>query len=426
MATAATHEIETAELLTPMSDPGSFFRRLHASINAAQSMQAAVAYWTIEPHYVHAGLPKLLSAPSSFLCVDIHLPTSIDQLRRLAANINLLDYDKNYDYVALPLPHLFVHLRAPAGQPEVPYGGQQMPDHLLHPKLLLFEMGDGSAEVWVGSHNWTHRALSGLNLEATVVLRVSQTAGVYAEAREALSQMRELCLPFDYTLVNYYKWLQGLLEPQVLFELEGDDVRGLAGTQLKLFGTDLRDFESLNTVGKRIYLSAMDSKTGKESLYRAKITTATASHVDIATLAEQLPQDQQRYVHREGRVFPVLEPPLAGAKRNELVRAAYCVAIQVGGQLPDGVQVLEPKHEERWAPATNDALLARLKQPTEADLLTTTPEYEHGVREVVKKLSILRPADPSEFRLPYLRTLAQKRSSPNPDLFTRKYVDDPA
>ncbi len=45
--------------------------------------------------------------------------------------------------------------------------GCKEPPALLHAKMLLFWMPDGTAELWVGSHDWTKRALLGLNVEAS-------------------------------------------------------------------------------------------------------------------------------------------------------------------------------------------------------------------------------------------------------------------
>jgi hypothetical protein len=48
--------------------------------------------------------------------------------------------------------------------------------------MLLFWSKDRTAELWVGSHNWTNRAILGLNVEASLVIRVRDTAPPFRAA----------------------------------------------------------------------------------------------------------------------------------------------------------------------------------------------------------------------------------------------------
>jgi HKD family nuclease len=108
----------------------------------------------------------------------------------------------------------------------------KVPPHLLHPKQLLFDYKDEPAELWVGSHNWTARALTGVNIEASLRVRLSSDSKLYADAAAFLDAIRANCVPFDVTAVNYYKWLQQSDQEEEIWVVELREVRsGLPQSQ---------------------------------------------------------------------------------------------------------------------------------------------------------------------------------------------------
>ena len=54
--------------------------------------------------------------------------------------------------------------------------------------MLLFWGNDGTGELWVGSHNWTKRALLRLNVEAILVVRLKVSSQLCGEAAEYLAR----------------------------------------------------------------------------------------------------------------------------------------------------------------------------------------------------------------------------------------------
>jgi phosphatidylserine/phosphatidylglycerophosphate/cardiolipin synthase-like enzyme len=200
------------EIVPPTNNP-DIRRRLAYSIDSATVMRAAVAYWTIAPNFVSDMLAELLARPDSFLCVDIHYPTDVDQL----------------DPLAKDGANIWLHLRELGSRTEIQNKG--IPEHLMHAKLLLFDMLDGKAELWSGSHNWTQRALVGPNLEASVVLTIQQNSSIYRQARAALDSIRSYCSPYSSELRGYYKLLQGASVEGVVrvISLQGYDVANLRG-----------------------------------------------------------------------------------------------------------------------------------------------------------------------------------------------------
>jgi hypothetical protein len=66
--------------LTPDWENPDVRPRLAGCLKEAKLLRSAVSYWTVPPEFVHQMLADRLSELDGFLCVDIHLPTDIDQL----------------------------------------------------------------------------------------------------------------------------------------------------------------------------------------------------------------------------------------------------------------------------------------------------------------------------------------------------------
>lgn len=374
--------IFSIELLHPMESPPAFFQRLQRSIRAARCMRGAVAYWTVGPDEVAGELANRLAASGGFLCVDLHLPTSVGQLAALDARIRAVDTSRE---------HLFLHLHKVEGQTEAWGSNKQLPENLLHTKSLLFDFDDGTAEIWIGSHNWTRRALVGVNIEASLVVHILQESLLYQQTSQMLEQVRLSCEPFDPDLVDYYRWLQGPQETVPVIILEGQQADTIANSELKLFGTSGRDFPQFRQVGRQIFLLILDVETRRQYLYRADIATASDSNADIERLASALHSQGQRYVYRPGRRRPRLELP--PRSRNEYPKdAKYCATIAVQEKLPESARIIDPPLGRRWA-AEDKELLARFD---DSPLFSETSyEYGEALSEVLRKVTIKRPAPPS-------------------------------
>lgn len=77
---------------------------------------------------------------------------------------------------------------------------------MLHSKVYLFEMGDGSATALVGSHNITGFALRGLNGEAGVLLEGATSDRAFADIRQHIAESFSQAVPYDPTLKEAYAW----------------------------------------------------------------------------------------------------------------------------------------------------------------------------------------------------------------------------
>jgi hypothetical protein len=84
---------------------------------------------------------------------------------------------------------------------------------MLHSKIYYFEMPDGTAAAFVGSHNLTGFALRGLNGEAGVLLEGPSTDPVFDEVRGHIAESFRQAAPYDPSLkAAYAQWLRDYLE----------------------------------------------------------------------------------------------------------------------------------------------------------------------------------------------------------------------
>lgn len=144
--------------------------RLIRSIKNSCSLKAAVAYFNVN-HTELVGLSDLLNQADSFICVDIGLPTELSQLKKLDELCKSVYLFHSSDFFCC-----------------------------LHTKLLLFTLRDeNSAEIWVGSQNFTSAAINGSNYEATCVITVPTNSLQYKSIEDYLHSIRGKCNP----LINF-------------------------------------------------------------------------------------------------------------------------------------------------------------------------------------------------------------------------------
>ncbi len=413
-------QILRCELLHPLDQPHVFYNRLQASLAKATKMRGSVAYWTVHPHFVSAKLPQILRKSGSFLCLDIHPPTSIDLLCELVKRIEWQSGSRTRRK-----PSVYIHVRELEGQTEIRGANTEMPQELLHTKTLLLDLGNGLAEIWVGSHNWTRRAIVGLNIECTLVLRVSTSSPLYTQTADMLEQIRKLCQPFEPLSGQYYKWLQGKVRPKAFFELEGERASQLERTSIKLFGTERTEAASLKTIGNKICLSVRDSITDDVYLYDATVATSSEYAQDIAQLADSLHTSNQRFVFREGRRSLYLELPLPDSATNPVQHAAYGATIHIHARLPDHVQIFPLDRDELWVEVEHDPMLAELQSLVHSTAHQTGAEYRRSVREMLVNVKLRVAPGMNPALIHQLRARQSLTRSPIDDqpLFTKRIVE---
>lgn len=309
--------------------------RLADALKRSMAVRACVAYWTVAPDFVDELLAQRLSGPDGFLCVDYHFPTDIDQLGRLVAR------------------GAAVRLHC-ADLPSV----RREPPHLVHAKLLFFWLPDRTAEIWVGSHNWTQRALVGPNVEYSAVIHVSEAAPAFCHALEYLERIKQVCQPFDVSRIDAYKRLQNA-SPELgkkAIELEADDAKRLLGADITIFGTD-RDELGEAAPLRDVRLCAFDASGSGEYVYLAEVTALGAMPVPGLSFSAN------RFAFRHGRQFPTLLP--ASALTDAILqRATYFIIVHVHEEQFDLQAFDPPLRTDPWQemPAASSPLLARMPE----------------------------------------------------------------
>ena len=77
---------------------------------------------------------------------------------------------------------------------------------MLHSKVYLMEMGDGTASALVGSHNLTGFALQGLNGEAGVLLEGPSSSAEFEDIRSHIAEAVGQAVVYDPTKKEAYAW----------------------------------------------------------------------------------------------------------------------------------------------------------------------------------------------------------------------------
>ncbi|MFC1515799.1 hypothetical protein ACFL7E_03470 [Thermodesulfobacteriota bacterium] len=373
--------INSVDIVPDFNSP-SVVKRLRDTISQSSALRAAVAYWTIESDKISKDLPLKLSG-EGFLCVDINYPTDIDELNRLSARGG----------------NIYLHLLKPNPQP-----GEfriKMPPHLMHVKTLLFDLDENSAELWVGSHNWTARALSGLNIEASNVIRMKIACNLYRDAEILLNSIRTSCVLFDPGLVDYYKWLQGqnIEDVDWIVDLQSTNAGGMTGERITLFMNAKSDFQSLKKVDKVIKLAVKDVSSGQVHLYDGQVKDT--GHVK----GSGLDYDNRLYAFHSGRARPEIEgpavPPAAKIKKSQ-----YWATVTVEAGAPSLLPVFE--HSDFFGLSAYDRWLIMAQDPFEK-------RVDSDDRQLFQKSNkplILRPVtvdafhgkQPKDFELKHLET----------------------
>jgi hypothetical protein len=299
--------------------------RISKLFSEATNIRASIAFWTLSPlqlgQWIHPHALDALKNAESYLCVDLQSPTNVDALAAL----------KNE---GVPV---YLNLRRLPKETAKVSGTLG----LLHTKMLLIDKNDGSAELWVGSHNWTAFALRGPNTEVSTVIHLTKESNLYSSALKYLDEIRfKLCRPFSLEKIDYYKELQKHLwmkldQTQYVTELEGENVNHLSGEVIYIFGTEAEDIEMLSTVGRKVFLSVQDSavydRTGDSVRYLYRTTILQTGLLSSSNqVASGIGFTQsRRYAYTPQRKFPYLHRThiVSGAILNN---ALYFVTLEIG------------------------------------------------------------------------------------------------
>lgn len=328
--------------LVPKLGEADVLDALHAELREGVRLRAAVAYAS---GYEGLGLALLAKRTGNdgYLCVDIRKPTNLEWLLAL---------HQAGGRVRLNLR------RAVDGN-----GDPKLPEGLLHSKMLLIDHSDAPAALWVGSHNWSRRALTGPNVESSLTVRLTADSDLYHEAQSTLDWTSSICEPFDPASMQIYRDLQrddalnG--EKGSLVRLYTDTTDRLSGEAVTVFGTDPSELRGMPSVESRVRVEVVElGRDETKTLYEARVLH-TGLLGGFHGLAGGLSFEARRYAFRDGRRRPRLQP--ADEPPESLIeRAAYFVTVEVLDEVQDLI-VAPPEKPKLWEPTIVDPLLERMR-----------------------------------------------------------------
>lgn len=248
------------ELIPGLNNPNLKLKLEELFINC-KSFRGCVAFWTIKlDFFSFNAFAKALKKPNSFFCADIQLPTNIK---------NILEYSR------FGVDEIYLHRFR---QPPSEYTSNT---NLLHSKILLFQLNDTDAEIWIGSHNFTGYAIEGLNLEASISIKCKTSDKIYQEVSEYLEYIkRDFCFKFDPYEVDKYEKLQTRHAEKTDYEIELKKVVSLVGSNMntlvkeevvQLLSLNHNEFSKFKTINEEIYLHTLDIDTQEDFLYKCRI-----------------------------------------------------------------------------------------------------------------------------------------------------------
>lgn len=89
--------------------------------------------------------------------------------------------------------------------------GDSPPQELLHSKLVLSRRDDGDVDVVVGSHNWTGKALGGVNREASLSTRLAARDPRVPQVQQHIQQCQAECVALSMANLDELLGLQAAL-----------------------------------------------------------------------------------------------------------------------------------------------------------------------------------------------------------------------
>lgn len=152
------------------------------------SLRAAVCFFTAPGLDVLKHHATRLTSAQSFFVASIDHPTDLDAL-----------LDLHYRAPG----HVYIHLGGVT--PLDPRSGWRP---LMHSKLFLSVAGD-EANLWVGSHNLTGHAVTGVNFEAALRFRGPASLKAFHDAAAHLERCRITAELFDPDQMERYRRIQG-------------------------------------------------------------------------------------------------------------------------------------------------------------------------------------------------------------------------
>ena len=248
--------------------------KLSESLKKAVVLRGAVAFWSIDFSFFKQNLVNALNHSESFYCIDICSPTDFDAISSIEIK---LEQDKKGNT-------FFVHLKRKSEH-----------ENLLHSKVILMDLPNGEVELWVGSHNSTRFALTGFNIESSMILKFKKGEyPIYNEVIKFLNEVRNENHNNFFSDDRYFyfkalqdaanrKWVEEYLRSEEKLNFDniffcrtikilGEELSSLENKTIIVIGESLKEFQEIEKYGKNIFIHAIEKRNSQAYLYEAKLT----------------------------------------------------------------------------------------------------------------------------------------------------------
>ncbi len=240
-----------------------------------------------------------------YICTDICWPTKLSHLQEL--------HDSGVD--------VHLHLQKIKGSKKTQVDGY---NHLMHSKLLLFESGK-YATIIVGSHNWTNKALGGVNTEDSMLIKVNSGSPLHIKTKERLDWIKSTCLDYDPSDMLQYESIQGRRfdfnnKKKMIFALLHDSVSLSAPMELLMFGEDLSEYTKIPTRKEQCIISIHERSNPKNyQLYDGIIVRETLLPKADSELTPETFPERFHFIRKSGeKKHPLVDiGPIDSSYNNE-------------------------------------------------------------------------------------------------------------
>jgi hypothetical protein len=243
---------------------------------------------------------------------------------------------------------------------------------MLHSKVYLFEMGDGTTTAFVGSHNLTGFALLGQNAEAGLMLEGPSSAPEFGDLKRHIAACRADAVNYDPAMKDGYAWWFGLFADGMKVEIgrEPTDAENIQTIVLMVaqppgkqptvgdviyfeMPKELMQFRSL---APQVHLYVFDPlpPTPDAALHRLETARLRLNCVIEGLQMERAALEIDASFHIDNRRSPDLKPT-SRPFRPKPAPGMQQVTVRVAGSIPQGYDYFFDKAGQVWQPVFDQA-----------------------------------------------------------------------
>jgi len=366
----------------PLMPNQSIKQRLMQSFQSATSISGCVAFWTIDERFFGNNsntnnFLRLLNHENSFYCVDYSYPTDMGALNQYVAKGAKI--------------YLHHYQNASAEYKEYSY--------LLHSKCFVLDFPDNKAEIWIGSHNFTKKALNGTNIEYSSVTQCKQTDDCYLSMQKYLDEVKKRCVLFDSNKISLYQaWQKDVFSEKQINDFVNTYYRSSEmvmnittlstvslqiGDSILLAGTHKIEMKGLKN-GDKLVVSVLNPTTQSENHFEAIIENS--GFIDSKRLASYQIEFSDRYFAQKmyGNISYILPNKLQIINGTTLKLFAYFFNIKILNPINNINQTLLtlPAVSSLWERLDRVEIMQLFGEDMEGDIIKKAKDDENSLKSL--------------------------------------------